>query len=266
MGIARDIADAVTVIDSHKCLSTLEIGPGMGVLTQFLMQRSDIDLQVVEIDMESVRYLDQHYPDLSVIEGDFLEMDLSQIFGDYTGGCAEKGAQGCVVGNFPYNISSQIFFKILDYRDTVTQVVCMLQKEVAVRIAQGPGSKDYGILSVFLQAYYDIEYLFSVDPSVFNPPPKVQSGVIRLTRNSIVRLGCDQAIFRRVVKGVFNQRRKTIRNSLRAAFSNVISVDNVEGQLWAEVPYGDLRPERLSVAQFVELTLWVEAQISGSKV
>lgn len=235
MGIASDIAlslkDPIT-------RSTLEIGPGMGVLTQFIMQRADVDLEVVEIDTESVAYLRKHYPDLKIHSGDFLTMDLGAMY--------PMGAN--IVGNFPYNISSQIFFKVLDHLDTVDQVVCMLQKEVAVRIAEPPGKKDYGILSVFLQAYYDIEYLFTVDETVFNPPPKVKSGVVRLKRNSVKDLGCDERLFRKVVKATFNQRRKTIRNSLLSAFPMLEGTHQFYGA----------RPETLSVAQFVELTKWVE--------
>lgn len=202
------------------------------------MQREDLDLEVVEIDTESVAYLKRHYPALKIHGGDFLTMDLGAMY--------PRGAN--IVGNFPYNISSQIFFKVLDHLDTVDQVVCMLQKEVAVRIAEPPGKKDYGILSVFLQAYYDIEYLFTVDETVFNPPPKVKSGVVRLKRNSVTSLDCDERLFRRVVKATFNQRRKTIRNSLLSTFSTLEGVHEFYGA----------RPETLSVAKFVELTKWVE--------
>ena len=182
----------------------LEVGPGMGVLTQYL---DNTNLKVIEIDKESVVYLRKHFPELGdgLIEGDFLKMDLGNVF----------PGQFSIIGNFPYNISSQIFFKIIDNRDLVPEVVCMIQKEVAERIAEKPGTKTYGILSVFLQAWYDIEYLFTVGSGAFNPPPKVQSAVIRLTRNSRTSLGCDEKLFKTVVKTAFGQRRKTLRNSLK---------------------------------------------------
>lgn len=217
----------------------LEIGPGMGVLTQYLLQKSQFDLKVIEIDTESVQYLLAHFPALSsgLYEGDFLKMNLEKIFpGEFS-----------VIGNFPYNISSQIFFKILDCRDRVPQVVCMIQKEVAERLAAGPGSKTYGILSVLLQAWYDIEYLFTVGEGAFNPPPKVKSAVIRLTRNGRSDLGCDAELFKKVVKTTFNQRRKTIRNSLKPVLATLSSLP-------AYIPYLDCRPEQLSVDEFVELT------------
>lgn len=238
LGIAQAIADAMT---GKTCRKVLEIGPGMGVLTQFLIPREDIDLSVVEIDSESVKYLRINYPTLEIREDDFLEMPLEMIY--------PEGVN--IIGNFPYNISSQIFFKVLDNRDLVPEVVCMLQREVAARIAEPPGKKDYGILSVFLQAYYNIEYLFTVDEHVFSPPPKVKSAVIRMTRNDVTDLGCDEALFRRVVKATFNQRRKTIRNSLRAVFPAVA----------ADHPLMDLRPERLSVEDYVGLTNWVAEQL-----
>ena len=185
----------------------LEVGPGMGVLTQYLLPREDIDLKLVEIDGESVDYLLTHFPGMQgrLLQADFLNLRLEKIF-------PEKFA---VIGNFPYNISSQIFFKILDYREQIPEVVCMIQKEVAERIAEKPGSKTYGILSVLLQAWYDIEYLFGVGPGCFAPPPKVDSAVIRLTRNSRTSLGCDESLFKAVVKTAFGQRRKTLRNSLK---------------------------------------------------
>ncbi|MBQ7575318.1 MAG: 16S rRNA (adenine(1518)-N(6)/adenine(1519)-N(6))-dimethyltransferase RsmA [Bacteroidales bacterium] len=216
----------------------LEVGPGTGVLTQFLLKRDDISLKVVEIDRESVEYLLEHYPALApgLLEADFLKLKLEKIFpGKFS-----------VIGNFPYNISSQIFFKILDYHDSVPEVVCMIQKEVAERLAAPPGSKTYGILSVLLQAWYDIEYLFTVPPGAFYPPPKVTSAVIRLRRNGRTELGCDEELFKKVVKATFNQRRKTIRNSLRSA-----------GLQCEEKPLLALRPERLGVEDFVELTLSV---------
>ena len=188
-------------------LPALEIGPGMGVLTQYLLQRPEVDLRMVEIDTESVNYLLVHFPQVQgkLMEADFLKLKLERFF----------SGQFAVVGNFPYNISSQIFFKILDYKEQVPQVVCMIQKEVAERIAEKPGTKTYGILSVLLQAWYDIEYLFTVGEGAFNPPPKVKSAVIRLVRNNRRELGCDEALFKTVVKTGFNQRRKTLRNSLK---------------------------------------------------
>lgn len=217
---------------------TLEVGPGMGVLTQFLLQRSDIDLHVAEIDNESVDYLNEKYPEQlenRIIEGDFLRMELP----DYKN----------VIGNFPYNISSQIFFKVLDFKDNIDQVVGMLQKEVAIRLAAQPTGKEYGILSVLLQAYYDIEYLFNVGPENFSPPPKVESGVIRLKRNGVKKLDCDEVLMKKIIKATFNQRRKTVRNSLCSLFPQMKS---------AEHRLFSLRPERMSVADFVELTNFVE--------
>ena len=217
----------------------LEVGPGTGVLTQYLLRDPSIELKVVEIDSESVRYLLEHYPVLapSLYEADFLKLDLKKLF----------LASFAVIGNFPYNISSQIFFKVLDYREQVPEVVCMIQKEVAERLAAGPGSKTYGILSVLLQAWYDIEYLFTVGEGCFAPPPKVKSAVIRLTRNDRGALGCDEELFKRVVKTTFNQRRKTIRNSLKPVLSALPALP-------AYIPYLDARPEQLSVEEFVELT------------
>lgn len=218
-------------------LPVLEIGPGMGVLSQYLLEREDIDLKMIEIDRESVDYLLVHFPKAAgrVIEGDFLKMNLSYFFpGTFA-----------VIGNFPYNISSQIFFKILEHRDRIPEVVCMIQKEVAERVAEKPGTKTYGILSVFLQAWYDIDYLFTVGSGAFNPPPKVQSAVIRLTRNSRESLGCGEKLFRTVVKTAFGQRRKTLRNSLKPLIPQDLLSD----------PVFDLRPERLSVEDFVNLTL-----------
>ena len=189
LSVAKRIADSLR---ADRCSTVLEVGCGTGVLTKFLLERTDITLYGAEVDPESVAYLHEHYPQFAprLIEGDFLRMDLAQRFPDGVN----------VIGNFPYNISSQIFFKILEYRDRVPEAVGMVQREVAVRIAEKPGTKDYGILSVFLQAFYDIEYLFTVGEGVFNPPPKVKSAVIRLTRNGVERLGCDEALFARVVK------------------------------------------------------------------
>ncbi|MBQ4279099.1 MAG: 16S rRNA (adenine(1518)-N(6)/adenine(1519)-N(6))-dimethyltransferase RsmA [Rikenellaceae bacterium] len=237
--IARRIADSLT---ADRCSVALEVGPGMGVLTRYLLQRTDLTLYAAEIDPESVAYLHGHYPSLTprLIEGDFLRMDLRERFPDGVN----------IIGNFPYNISSQIFFAVLDHRDLVPEVVGMVQREVAVRIAEPPGSREYGILSVLLQAWYDIEYLFTVSEGVFNPPPKVKSAVIRLRRNGVQQLGCDERIFVRVVKAAFNQRRKMIRNALRAAFGDFGG---------GEHPFFNRRAEQLGVAEFVELTRWVEA-------
>ena len=228
----------------------LEIGPGMGVLTQYVLQRPEVDLRMVEIDTESVEYLLVHFPQVNgkLIEADFLKLKLETFF----------PGKFCVIGNFPYNISSQIFFKILDYKEQVPQVVCMIQKEVAERIAEKPGTKTYGILSVLLQAWYDIEYLFTVGEGAFNPPPKVKSAVIRLVRNNRSELGCDEALFKTVVKTGFNQRRKTLRNSLKPLIrAKADRLGWSEEQLAEFVadPVFELRPERLSVEDFIALTL-----------
>ena len=233
--IAQRIADT---LDTFKSLPVLEIGPGMGVLTQFLLEAGH-DLTVVELDMESVDYLNQNFPDLKgrIIAEDFLKLDLSKLF----------PGQFCVIGNYPYNISSQIFFKVLDYKDQIPCCSGMLQKEVAERLAAGPGSKTYGILSVLLQAWYDVEYLFTVSEKVFDPPPKVKSAVLKMTRNDRKELGCDEKLFKTVVKTSFNQRRKTLRNSMKP----LLGKDCPDYAL----PIFDKRPEQLSVEQFVELTL-----------
>ena len=212
----------------------------MGVLTQYLLRREDITTYGAEIDSESIAYLNAHYPDLTprLREGDFLKMPLDEYFPD--------GVK--VIGNFPYNISSQIFFKIIEHRNLVPECVGMIQKEVAERIAEKEGSKTYGILSVLLQAWYDIDYLFTVSEKVFNPPPKVKSAVIRLRRNSTTTLGCDEQLFVKVVKASFGQRRKMLRNSLRSAFGNFGGEEH---------PFFTKRAEQLSVADFVELTNWV---------
>lgn len=227
----------------------LEIGPGMGVLSQYLLQRPEADLKMIEIDTESVGYLVSHFPAAKdrVIYGDFLKLDLDALFpGKFN-----------VIGNFPYNISSQIFFRILDCKERVPQVVCMIQKEVAERIAEKPGSKTYGILSVLLQAWYDIEYLFTVGSGAFAPPPKVQSAVIRLRRNSRTGLGCDEAEFKAVVKTSFGQRRKTLRNSLKPMIATKANAEGWNAEQLAEFtadPVFELRPERLSVEDFIALT------------
>jgi len=212
--IARNIVDALKGT-GDGVFDTLEIGPGMGVLTQYLLTRSDVRLKVMEIDNESVRYLLEKWPQLSPVlyEADFLKSNLSKLFpGKFS-----------IIGNFPYNISSQIFFKVLDYKEQIPEVVCMIQKEVAERIAAPPGSKTYGILSVLLQAWYDIEYLFTVGEGAFIPPPKVKSAVIRLKRNDRIELGCDEILFKSVVKTAFNQRRKRLRNSLKPLIANFVA-------------------------------------------
>lgn len=233
--IARSIVEALG--KDSPVRDVLEIGPGMGVLTQYLIERTDIDAKMIEIDSESVAYLLTHFQGMQgrLMEGDFLKIKLESIFrGDFR-----------VIGNFPYNISSQIFFKILDHKDNIPEVVCMIQKEVADRIAEKPGSKVYGILSVLLQAWYDIEYILSVGPGAFAPPPKVKSAVIRLRRNSRAELGCDERLFRQVVKTAFNQRRKTLRNALKPMIHEGMDTSD---------PVFDLRAERLSVEDFISLT------------
>ena len=239
MGIAQAIAGTV---DVRADLPILEIGPGTGVLTQFLKEKNR-ELRVVEIDTESVVYLHEHFPALDVIEGDFLELNLNELFG---------GRQFVLTGNYPYNISSQIFFKMLDYKELIPCCTGMLQREVAQRICSGPGNKDYGILSVFIQTWYDTEYLFTVNENVFDPPPKVKSGVIRLSRNNRRSLECNEALFRKIVKATFGMRRKMLRNSLRQVYTK-------DSPLPADLPYLDKRPEQLSVEDFIKLTLMVEA-------
>ena len=242
LSVARRIAGS---LKADRCRSVLEVGCGTGVLTQFLLQRKDITLYGAEVDRESVAYLHENYPQFSdrLIEGDFLKMDLRERF--------PHGLR--LIGNFPYNISSQIFFKLLENRDLIPECVGMIQREVAVRIAEPPGSREYGILSVLLQAWYDIEYLFTVSETVFAPPPKVKSAVIRLRRNATRQLDCDEALFIRVVKAAFGQRRKMIRNALRAAFGDFGG---------AEHPFFTRRAEQLSVGDFVALTNWVAANRS----
>ena len=228
LNIARNIVNALGT--DHDVV--IEVGAGMGVLTQYLIENQLDKLQVVEIDTESVEFLKNKFPMLEghLVHGDFLKYDIN-------------GMNGAVIGNFPYNISSQIFFQILKYRNNVSECVGMIQKEVAERIAAGPGSKTYGILSVLLQAWYDIEYLFTVHENVFNPPPKVKSAVIRLKRNNVKELGCDEKMFVTVVKQAFNQRRKTLRNSLRS----LIPAEIIDNEIFNK------RPEQLSVAEFVDL-------------
>lgn len=238
LSVARRIA---STLDEYRGLPVVEVGPGMGVLTQFLIEKGH-DVVVAEIDSESVGYLRANFPLLDaenrILECDFLETDLSEVVG------GER--QFCVIGNYPYNISSQIFFHVLEYKDCVVCCSGMLQREVAERLAAREGTKARGILSVLLQAWYDVEYLFTVSENVFNPPPKVKSGVIKMTRNDVKSLGCDERLFKTVVKTTFGQRRKTIRNSLRGLLPVAVPLpDN---------PLLALRPEQLSVGQFVELT------------
>lgn len=238
LNVAKAIADTV---DACPDIPVLEVGPGMGVLTQYLTQK-DRPVKVVEIDRESVEYLNEAYPMLrdNILGEDFLRMDLTQVFG---------GKPFVLTGNYPYDISSQIFFKMLDNRDIIPCCTGMIQREVALRMASKPGNKQYGILSVLTQAWYDVEYLFTVDENVFNPPPKVKSAVIRMTRNEVERLGCDEALFKRVVKAVFNQRRKMLRVSLRQILGGLENSDEFfTHELMTK------RPEQLSIEQFVELT------------
>jgi len=239
--IAARITDSLTGVGYD---SVIEIGPGMGILTGFLLKRNFKDFRVIEIDNESVHYLEAHFPGLTnIIRGDFLVLDIDSEFQEKLG----------IIGNFPYNISTQILFKVLDHRDKIVEVTGMLQKEVAERICALPGSKAYGILSVLLQAFYNIEYLFTVPETVFSPPPKVKSGVIRLRRNEIINLGCNEILFKKVVKACFNQRRKTLHNSVRAVFE--LKAD--------EYPLFHLRPEQLTVNQFISLTNWIEENLVG---
>ncbi len=246
LSVAQRIADTV---DAYPDIPVLEVGPGMGVMTQYLMPK-DRDLKVVEIDCESVEYLHRHYPDLEVLGEDFLKMDLSGVFG---------GRQFVLTGNYPYDISSQIFFKMLDNRDLIPCCTGMIQREVALRIASEPGNKAYGILSVLIQAWYDCEYLFTVDEGVFNPPPRVKSAVIRMTRNATRDLGCDEQLFRRIVKTVFNQRRKMLRVSLKQLFGE----DTMPDAGFFGQSVMTKRPEQLSVSDFVELTNMVAGQMDN---
>lgn len=242
--IAQQIADTVDIFPE---LPVLEVGPGMGVLTQFLVEKQR-PLKVVEVDYESVEYLRKEYPQLEdhIIEDDFLKMHLDRVF---------DGKPFVLTGNYPYNISSQIFFKMLDNKDLIPCCSGMIQKEVAERIAAGPGSKTYGILSILIQAWYKVEYLFTVSEQVFNPPPKVKSAVIRMVRNDTVDLGCDEKLFKQVVKTTFNQRRKTLRNSIKPILGK-------DSPLTQEEIFNK-RPEQLSVQQFVELTNKVEQALKS---
>ncbi len=237
-------ARIAATLDDYKSVPVLEIGPGMGVLTRPLLEKG-LDLTVIELDRESVEYLSIHFPELQgrILGEDFLKCNLSQLF----------DTPFCVIGNYPYNISSQIFFKVLDYKDRIPCCSGMIQKEVAERLASPPGNKSYGILSVLLQAWYDIEYLFTVSEQVFDPPPKVKSAVIRMTRNATTDLGCNEALFKRVVKTAFNQRRKTLRNSLKPLVAAPLMTDKIYS----------LRPEQLSVKDFVELTQRIDNLLSN---
>lgn len=241
--VAQDIADTV---DSQPELPVLEVGPGMGVLTQFLVKK-ERTVKVVEVDYESVAYLREAFPSLEdhIIEDDFLKMNLNRTF---------DGNPFILTGNYPYNISSQIFFKMLDNKELIPCCTGMIQKEVAERIAAGPGSKTYGILSVLIQAWYEVEYLFTVSEHVFNPPPKVKSAVIRMTRNQTRDLGCNEKLFKQVVKTTFNQRRKTLRNSIKPILGKESSI--LQDEIFNK------RPEQLSVQQFVELTNMVEKELA----
>lgn len=243
----RQIAEKITQSVSNNINSLLEIGAGTGVLTEFLLEKN-LNFKAVEIDKESIAFLRKRFPDIKnkLIEGDFLQLNVRNIFDTQFG----------VIGNLPYNISSQIFFKILDEKNLIPEVICMIQKEVAERIAAPPGSKTYGILSVFIQAFYNVEYLFTVHENAFTPPPKIKSAVIRLTRNSVQRLDCDETLFKKTVKATFNQRRKTIKNSLK-----LITGDR-------QIPenrFLSLRPETLSVQDFTELTNIVEQLIMNNE-
>ncbi|MCQ2133257.1 MAG: 16S rRNA (adenine(1518)-N(6)/adenine(1519)-N(6))-dimethyltransferase RsmA [Bacteroidaceae bacterium] len=235
LSVARRIADTV---DACPQIPVLEVGPGMGVLTQYLLEK-DRGLKVVEIDRESVPYLHAHFPALgdNIIEADFLKMDLNAAF---------DGQKFVLTGNYPYNISSQIFFKMLENKDIIPCCTGMIQKEVAERLAASPGSKAYGVLSVLVQAWYDVEYLFTVHENVFNPPPKVKSAVVCMRRNEKTELGCDEKLFRRIVKTIFTMRRKMIRNGMK-------QIVGKDCPLLADDVF-NRRPEQLSVAEFVELT------------
>ena len=248
LSIAKRIAD--TVDEPYGDLPVLEVGPGMGVMTQYLVEKPR-PLKVVEIDCESVAYLNEHFPTLqeNILGQDFLRMDLKEVF---------DGQQFVLTGNYPYDISSQIFFKMLDNRDLIPCCTGMIQHEVAVRLASKPGNKQYGILTVLIQAWYDVEYLFTVEPSVFNPPPKVQSAVIRMTRNKVQHLGCDEQLFKRVVKTVFNQRRKMLRVSLKQLIPNLATHNSP----LTSHQFMTMRPEQLTIEEFVELTNLVEGVLS----
>ena len=245
LNVAKNIADTV---DACPDIPVLEVGPGMGMLTQFLIVKPR-PVKVVEIDDESVRWLYEHIPALKehIIADDFLRMELHTLF---------DGKPFVLTGNYPYDISSQIFFKMLDNKDIIPCCTGMIQREVALRIASQPGNKAYGILSVLIQAWYHVEYLFTVDETVFNPPPKVKSAVIRMTRNEVTDLGCDEKLFRRVVKTVFNQRRKMLRVSLR----QILPPEAMDETFMANEMM-TCRPEQLSIPQFIQLTNLVEEKL-----
>ena len=253
--VARRIADTV---DACPALPILEVGPGMGVLTQYLLPKGR-PVKVVEIDTESVAYLKENMPQLgeNILGDDFLRMPLDQVFG---------GQPFVLTGNYPYNISSQIFFRMLEYRDLIPCCTGMIQREVAQRMAAGPGSRTYGILSVLLQAWYSVEYLFTVDEHVFCPPPKVKSAVIRLTRNEVSSLPCNEVLFRRVVKTTFNQRRKTLRNNIRPLLAQIDNEQREKGLQpkdhteWLAQDLFQKRPEQLSVQDFISLTLSLQQE------
>ena len=253
--VARRIADTV---DACPALPILEVGPGMGVLTQYLLTKGR-PVKVVEIDTESVAYLKENMPQLgeNILGDDFLRMPLNQVFG---------GQPFVLTGNYPYNISSQIFFRMLEYRDLIPCCTGMIQREVAQRMAAGPGSRTYGILSVLLQAWYSVEYLFTVDEHVFCPPPKVKSAVIRLTRNEVSSLPCNEVLFRRVVKTTFNQRRKTLRNNIRPLLAQIDNEQREKGMQpkdhteWLAQELFQKRPEQLSVQDFISLTLSLQQE------
>lgn len=253
--VACRIADTV---DACPALPILEVGPGMGVLTQYLLPKGR-PVKVVEIDTESVAYLKENMPQLgeNILGDDFLRMPLDQVFG---------GQPFVLTGNYPYNISSQIFFRMLEYRDLIPCCTGMIQREVAQRMAAGPGSRTYGILSVLLQAWYSVEYLFTVDEHVFCPPPKVKSAVIRLTRNEVSLLPCNEVLFRRVVKTTFNQRRKTLRNNIRPLLAQIDNEQREKGMQpkdhteWLAQELFQKRPEQLSVQDFISLTLSLQQE------
>lgn len=249
LNIAKDIADTV---DACPDIPVLEVGPGMGVMTQFLIPKPR-EIKVVEIDRESVAYLHENFPKLdnNIIGEDFLQMDLNKLF---------DGRQFVLTGNYPYDISSQIFFKMLDNKELIPCCTGMIQREVAQRIAASPGNKAYGILSVLIQAWYNVEYLFTVDEHVFNPPPKVKSAVIRMTRNEVLDLGCDERLFKQIVKAVFNQRRKMLRVSLRQIFTP----ETMPDAMFFADDIMTKRPEQLTISQFVELTNKVASCINPS--
>ncbi len=249
LSIAKRIADTV---DACPDIPVLEVGPGMGVMTQYIVEKPR-PFKVVEIDRESVDYLNEHFPKLreNILGEDFLRMDLRQVF---------NGQQFVLTGNYPYDISSQIFFKMLDNRDLIPCCTGMIQREVALRMASQPGNKQYGILSVLIQAWYDVEYLFTVEPGVFNPPPKVQSAVIRMTRNKVQKLGCNEELFKRVVKTTFNQRRKMLRVSLKQMLPADSPFFNDNASMLT------MRPEQLSIQEFVELTNRIEKLLCADTI